>query len=65
MLMMKERFGLVYEVREATNGINATGVKVNYLLRNHMAEAFWYSPSKKSLDNILDKAQLYFRKFIS
>lgn len=65
MLMMKKRFGLVYDVREAPNGINATGVKVNYFLRNRIAEAFGYSPPKKSLGNILDKVQLHFRKFIS
>jgi len=62
---MKERFGLAYEVIGAPTGINATGVKMNYFSMNYRAEAFGYLPSKKSLDNVLDEVQLYFRMLAS
>ena len=52
---MKECFGLVYEVRDAPVGVNATGVKMNYFSKNRRAETFGYLPSKKSLDSILEE----------
>lgn len=55
---MKERFGLRYEVKDAPAGVNATGVKMNYFSKNQRAEMFGYSPSKKSLDSVLDEACL-------
>ena len=55
---MKERFGLVYEVRDAPAGVSATGVKMNYFSKNRRAETFGYLPSKKSLDSVLDEVRL-------
>lgn len=52
---MKDFFGLVYEVRNAPAGVNATGVKMNYFSRNRRAEKFGYCPSKKSLNMVLDE----------
>ncbi len=55
---MKERFGLVYEVRNAPAGVNATGVKINYFSKNRRAEKFGYIPSKNSLDSVLDESKI-------
>ena len=55
---MKERFGLVYEVRDAPAGVNATGMKMNYFSKIRRAETFGYIPTKNSLDSILDEARL-------
>lgn len=55
---MKERFGLVYEVRNAPTGINATGAKMHYFSKNYSAQSFGYLPSKKSLDNVLDETYI-------
>lgn len=55
---MKDRFGLVYEVRDAPAGVNATGVKMNYFSKNRRAESFGYFPAKNSLDSVLDELLL-------
>ena len=55
---MSERFGLRYEVLNASAGVNATGLKFKYFSRNRRAEIFQYFPSKKSLENVLDEAEL-------
>jgi nucleoside-diphosphate-sugar epimerase len=52
---MKERFGLRYEVSNAPAGVNATGMKMNYFSSNRRAQIFGYSPSKSSLDTVLDE----------
>lgn len=56
---MKEHFGLKYEMKDAPAGVNATGVKMNYFSNNQRAKKFGYSPSKRSLDSVLDEARLF------
>lgn len=55
---MSKKFGLVYEVREASVGINATGMKLNYFSKNRKAETLGYSPSKSSLASVMDEANI-------
>ena len=50
---MKERFGLLYEVREVPAGVNATGVKMNYFSRNMGAGRYGYLPARTSLDTVI------------
>lgn len=52
---MTERLKLVYEVRAAPAGVNATGVKVNYFSKNRRAERFGYSPTKTSFDVVMSE----------
>ena len=54
---MQAQFGLVYEVRDAPAGVNATGVKMNYFSKNRRAEIFGYRPSKTSLYSVLDETK--------
>lgn len=58
MAVMRERFGLVYEIIEGQVGINATGGKMCYFSRNKRAEAYGYFPSNTSLENILSNINL-------
>ena len=55
---MKEHFGLVYELRNAPVGVNATGIKINYFSNNRRAEKYGYMPSKNSLDSVLNEANI-------
>jgi hypothetical protein len=41
-------------------GVNATGLKSNYYSKNRHAETFGYSPSKTSLETIIEE----FRKVL-
>ena len=56
---MKERFGLIYEVRDGPAGVNATGVKMNYFSMNGRAAIFGYMPSNNSLNSILSEVELH------
>ncbi len=60
---MKECFGLVYEVKNAPAGVNATGVKFNYFSKDRRAEKFLYMPSKSSLDSVLYEASQVAKKY--
>jgi len=57
---LQQRFGLKYEVKAAPAVINATGAKMHYYSTNRKAEAFGYTPTKNSLDNVLDELALVF-----
>lgn len=51
--VMKDRFGLNYEVRDAPAGLNATGPKNNYFSTNRKAGAVGYVPKKTAIETIL------------
>lgn len=53
---MNQNFGLLYEVKETSTGLNATGVKMNYFSKNRRAKMFKYSPVKSSLEGVLSEA---------
>ncbi len=50
---MQERFGLRYEINEATVSINATGSKPHYYSLNTRAGDFGYQPTLTSLDGVV------------
>lgn len=54
---MKEKFGLRYEVTEATTSVNATGTKPHYYSLNTRAADFGYKPSLTSLEGILQESE--------
>ncbi len=49
---MEEKFGLRYEIIEATAGVNATGSKPHYYSLNTRAADFGYQPSFTSLEGL-------------
>lgn len=53
---MQEKFGLQYEITEATASINATGSKPHYYSLNTRAADFGYQPVLTSLEGILREA---------
>jgi nucleoside-diphosphate-sugar epimerase len=53
---MQEKFGLRYEITEASASVNATGGKPYYYSLNTRASAFGYEPRNTSLDGILREA---------
>ncbi|SAL51159.1 NAD dependent epimerase/dehydratase family protein [Caballeronia sordidicola] len=57
---LQQRFGLKYRVTTDPAVINATGAKMHYYSTNRKAEAFGYTPTKNSLDNVLDELALVF-----
>jgi len=50
---MQEKFGLRYEIAEATASVNATGSKPHYYSLNTRAADFGYQPALTSLQGIL------------
>jgi nucleoside-diphosphate-sugar epimerase len=54
---MQERFGLRYEVAEATASVNATGGKPHYYSLNTRAADFGYRPRLTSLEGILQESE--------
>lgn len=55
---IQQRFGLAYEIRDASAGVNATGVKMNYFSINKRAAQYGYVPSISSLEGILAEIDL-------
>jgi nucleoside-diphosphate-sugar epimerase len=55
---MQCRFGLRYEIADASASINATGTKPHYYSLNTAAAQFGYKPSLSSLQGILLEAEL-------
>lgn len=53
LVAMKEKFGLQYEITEATVGVNATGNKPHYYSLNTRAADFGYQPELTSLEGVL------------
>lgn len=57
---MKERFRLVYEVRESPAGVNATGLKINYFSKNYRANRFGYLPARTALGvAVMESMQIF------
>ena len=54
---MQHRFGLRYEIADASASINATGSKPHYYSLNTAAAQFGYRPSLSSLQGILLEAE--------
>ncbi len=54
---MQEKFGLQYEITEATAGINATGSKPHYYSLNTRAADFGFQPDFTSLQGVLQESQ--------
>lgn len=53
LVAMKEKFGLQYEITEATVSVNATGNKAHYYSLNTRAADFGYQPELTSLEGVL------------
>lgn len=53
---MQEKFGLQYEITEATAGINATGSKPHYYSLNTRAAYFGFQPDFTSLQGVLQES---------
>jgi nucleoside-diphosphate-sugar epimerase len=62
---MQERFGLQYEITEATVSVNATGSKSHYYSLNTRAADFGYQPVLTSLEGILREAGEVLRRYSS
>jgi len=54
---MQEKFGLQYEITEATACVNATGSKPHYYSLNRRAADFGYQPRLNSLEGILQESE--------
>lgn len=54
---MQEKFGLQYEITEASASVNATGSKPHYYSLNTRAAGFGYQPALTSLEGILKEAK--------
>lgn len=54
---MQEKFGLRYEIADATAGVNATGEKPHYYSLNTRAADFGYQPEWTSLEGILEESK--------
>ena len=56
LVAMQERFGLRYEITEASSGVNATGSKPYYYSLNTRAADFGYQARLTSLEGVLLEA---------
>ena len=56
--VMKDHFGLNYELVDDEAGMNATGAKPNYYSLNNRASELGYKPRLNSVDGILKEAAL-------
>jgi nucleoside-diphosphate-sugar epimerase len=54
---MQEKFGLRYEITEASASVNATGGKPRYYSQNTRAEDFGYQPGLTSLEGVLQESE--------
>lgn len=57
LVAMQEKFGLRYEIAEATASVNATGSKPHYYSLNTRAADFGYQPSLTSLEGIRQESE--------
>lgn len=55
---MQEKFGLQYEITQASVSVNATGIKPHYYSLNTRAADFGYKPTLTSLEGIVREMQL-------
>lgn len=54
---MQEKFGLRYEITEASASVNTTGAKPHYYSKNTRAADFGYQPGLTSLEGVLQEAE--------
>lgn len=54
---MQEKFGLRYEISEASASVNATGSKPHYYSLNRRAADFGYQPALASLEGIVQETE--------
>jgi nucleoside-diphosphate-sugar epimerase len=59
---MQEKFGLRYEITDASVGINATGGKAHYYSLNIRAADFGYLPGMTSIEGILRESEIILRR---
>ena len=57
---MQQRFGLRYEITDAQVAVNATGTKPYYYSLNRRAADFGYSPTRTSIEGIVEEAHAIF-----
>lgn len=57
---MQERFGLSYELVNASTGFTATGSKLNYYSTSHKAaRCFGYTPERSALDGVVEQSSQF------
>lgn len=56
---LKEVWGLNYEIKDNSFGVNGTGFKSNYYSTNYSLKAYGYLPTNTSLENILRMAEIF------
>jgi nucleoside-diphosphate-sugar epimerase len=59
---LRERYGLKYEIKKNFQGINPTGLKINYYSINRSAKSYGYSPSLTSAQGIHKEIDLILAK---
>jgi hypothetical protein len=55
---MQDKFGLQYEITQASVSVNTTGIKPNYYSLNTRAADFGYQPTLTSLEGIVQEIQI-------
>jgi len=55
---MQDKFGLQYEITQASVSVNATGIKPHYYSLNTRAADFGYQPTLTSLEGIVQEMQV-------
>jgi nucleoside-diphosphate-sugar epimerase len=55
---MQDKFGLQYEITQASVSVNSTGIKPNYYSLNTRAADFGYRPTLTSLEGIVQEMQI-------
>jgi len=55
---MQDKFGLQYEITQASISVNATGIKPHYYSLNTRAADFGYQPTLTSLEGIVQEMQM-------
>jgi nucleoside-diphosphate-sugar epimerase len=58
---MQDKFGLQYEITQASVSTNATGIKPHYYSLNTRAADFGYEPTLTSLESIVKEIQMFFQ----
>jgi nucleoside-diphosphate-sugar epimerase len=64
LAVMREKFGLEYEITKAKAGINATGGKPYYYSLNTRAADFGYKPELTSIEGLLQEARVILQQSI-
>jgi len=60
---MQEKFGLTYALTNVNHGINATGNKIKYYSKNHVAQdVFGYAPKLSAIENLLTEIEILLQR---